>query len=134
MSPPFEDPRREKPHLLVVDDEPLVRELLVRRLQADGYRVSFVENAMQAFDLLNSAHSDVDCVVCDQVMPGPAGLFLLDYLASSRPSVGRVLYTGKDRPEVALAGGKHETVIKANDTPRLLVGAIERELRRVGRA
>ncbi|MFK7858567.1 MAG: transporter substrate-binding domain-containing protein [Granulosicoccus sp.] len=61
-------------NLLVVDDNLLVREMLVSLLQVDGWNVLQADSATSALSILHSA----DCValVTDQQMPGMTGLEL----------------------------------------------------------
>jgi len=71
--------------LLVVDDNPQNRDLLLRRLTGSGYRVEVAEDGAQALAKINQAHYDL--VLLDQVMPGMSGLDLLRLLrATHSPS------------------------------------------------
>jgi adenylate cyclase len=54
-------------HLLVVDDEPLNREMLMRRLKRMGFTTSGAENGLLALELI--AHETFDLVLMDIMMP-----------------------------------------------------------------
>ncbi|MEB3303246.1 MAG: response regulator, partial [Cyanobacteriota bacterium] len=56
-----------KPTLLVVDDEPAVRRVLVMRLQLAGYRVVCAEDGEQALELFHREQPDL--VVLDVMLP-----------------------------------------------------------------
>jgi two-component system, OmpR family, response regulator len=56
-------------HILVVDDDRDVRDVLVEILQNDNYRVSSVANGAWMRDFLETDDA-VDCVVIDTLMPG----------------------------------------------------------------
>ncbi|MFM7464942.1 MAG: response regulator transcription factor RpaB [Cyanobium sp.] len=56
-----------KPTVLVVDDEPAVRRVLVMRLQLAGYRVVCAEDGEQALELFHSEQPDL--VVLDVMLP-----------------------------------------------------------------
>src|SRR5207244_11981657 len=58
--------------LLVVDDEPAVREALRRALALEGYSVELAENGAQALRAIGAAEPDV--VVLDVLMPEVDGL------------------------------------------------------------
>jgi two-component system phosphate regulon response regulator OmpR len=60
--------------ILVVDDDPRVRDLLSRYLEGEGYKVGFVEHgdAMRR----HLANSPVDLVVLDLNLSGEDGLLL----------------------------------------------------------
>jgi len=71
--------------LLVVDDNPQNRDLLLRRLTGSGYLVEVAEDGAEALAKINRAHYDL--VLLDQVMPGMSGLDLLRLLrATHSPS------------------------------------------------
>jgi two-component system response regulator MprA len=58
--------------VLVVDDEPGVRETLSRALRLDGYEVSVADNGMTALDLVRTERPDA--IVIDVMMPRMDGL------------------------------------------------------------
>lgn len=60
-------------HLLVVDDDPRIRLMLVRYFEANGYQVSVAQNAMQLRQKLSNA---VDLVLLDLGLPDEDGLTL----------------------------------------------------------
>jgi len=64
----------ENPHLLVVDDDPGLRELLVEYLSGHGFRVAAVGDGA-AMDRYLEANS-IDLVVLDLMLPGEDGLAL----------------------------------------------------------
>jgi len=64
----------EDPHLLIVDDDERLRELLQRFLSANGYRVSAAADAAGARALMKSMAFDL--LILDVMMPGESGLDL----------------------------------------------------------
>ncbi len=62
--------------LLVVDDDPAIREFLKNRLTMEGYEVSDAENAEKALERLQE-HPDTDLILLDVIMPGASGFDLL---------------------------------------------------------
>jgi two-component system phosphate regulon response regulator OmpR len=58
-------------HLLIVDDDRRIRQLLKRFLQAEGYRVTSAESAEAAYDHLRGLHFDL--IILDVMMPGQNG-------------------------------------------------------------
>lgn len=67
-------PADDAPHILVVDDDRRIRELLKRYLTDNGYRVTAAENAAEARARL--AGLSFDLLVLDVMMPGESGLDL----------------------------------------------------------
>ena len=77
--------------VLVVDDEPSVRDLVCRVLHGEGYRTIEAAHGGEALELLESGSEAVDLVVTDVVMPGMDGRELGRRLAQLKPSLP-VLY------------------------------------------
>ncbi|MFL5963830.1 MAG: response regulator [Gaiellaceae bacterium] len=78
--------------ILVIDDEDVIRGLVVEILESVGYEVTSAESAERALTLLDKA--DFDLVVSDVVMPGLSGLELLEAVRARRASLPVVLVTG----------------------------------------
>ena len=68
----------EQPHILVVDDDKRLRELIGRFLGAEGFRVTMAVNAADARSKLKSLAFDL--LVLDIMMPGETGLQLTQSL------------------------------------------------------
>jgi PAS domain S-box-containing protein len=83
------------PTVLVVEDEPSVRELVVRILKVDGYRVLAAEDGQDAIRLLSSHPVPPDLVVTDVLMPRMNGRQLGDALREMHPWLP-VLYMSGD--------------------------------------
>jgi CheY-like chemotaxis protein len=71
--------------ILVVDDEPALRRLLVRQLEHRGYRVLQAGNGLEALETYRSAAPPVDLVLADVVMPGMNGMQLAAALLDLEP-------------------------------------------------
>lgn len=78
--------------ILVVDDEPVVRELTVELLRRSGYRPHGVPSARSALELLEQ--EPFDLVLSDVVMPGMTGVEFLYELRARRHDLAVVLMTG----------------------------------------
>ncbi len=77
--------------VLVVDDEPAVRQFSTDALEELGYRVLEADSAVAALALLD-AHPDVSLLFTDIVMPETNGKKLADMVRTRRPDI-RVLFT-----------------------------------------
>ncbi len=64
-----------KIRLLIVEDDPQVRELLLRTLEAQGYQCSTCGNGLEALRLLRRALPDL--LILDRILPGRDGLTVL---------------------------------------------------------
>ena len=69
-------------HLLVVDDDKRIRELLSRYLTGEGFRVTVASDADEARRKLQGL--DFDLIVMDVMMPGESGLQLTQSLRAIR--------------------------------------------------
>src|SRR3954471_2954376 len=68
--------------VLVVEDDPVVRALMVRTLSAKGYRTLEARDGIEALDQL-AAEPDIELVVTDIVMPRMNGVELAQQLVAS---------------------------------------------------
>jgi DNA-binding response OmpR family regulator len=80
--------------ILVVDDEPEVRQLLEHFLTDRGYEVRIAENGRQALAALDTFMADV--VLLDMHMPEMDGLETLKRLAIRSPSLPVIMVTVND--------------------------------------
>jgi|SRR5271170_6417724 DNA-binding NtrC family response regulator len=73
-------------HILVVDDDDDVRDVIVSILREYHYRVSSVSGGASMRDFLET-NDTVDCVILDAVMPGELSISLLAHLKERNNSV-----------------------------------------------
>ena len=72
------------PHILVVDDDQRIRELLQKYLQKQGFLVSAARDAAHARRLL--AGLEFDLIILDVMMPGENGLELTRWIRAQSPT------------------------------------------------
>jgi signal transduction histidine kinase/ActR/RegA family two-component response regulator len=89
--PQNRSPRARGERVLVVEDDPRVRELSAEALRGLGYRVEAAPDAAAAMAQLERG-GPVDLLFTDVVMPGATGRELADQVRTRFPTV-RVLYT-----------------------------------------
>jgi len=91
----------DAPHLLVVDDDRRIRDLLSRFLTSEGYRVTTADTAMDARGKLKSLSFDL--LVLDVMMPGENGF---DFAKSLRGTsdVPILMLTARDAAESRIKG------------------------------
>jgi len=80
--------------ILVVDDEPSVRDALDRALRMDGYRVQLASDGTEALDAL--AHTPPDAIVLDVLMPEPDGLEVCRRLRAAGDRTPVLMLTARD--------------------------------------
>lgn len=117
------------PHVLVVDDDHKIRDLLARFLFDEGFRVTTAENAANARAALRGLEFDV--ILLDVMMPGESGLDLARDLKAVRPTP-ICLLTARAETEQRIEGleaGVDDYVAKPFE-PRELVLRLRNILRR----
>jgi two-component system phosphate regulon response regulator OmpR len=91
----------EDPHLLVVDDDERLRQLLHRYLTSNGYRVTAAQDAADARSLMKSIAFDL--LVLDVMMPGESG-FELTKSVRTTSQVPILILTARGEAEDRIAG------------------------------
>lgn len=121
------------PHLLVVDDDTRIRDLLSRYLTSQSFRVTVAADAADARRKLEGLQFDL--IILDVMMPGESGLSLTEALYQDK-TTPVILLTAKAEAESRVAGleaGADDYLSKPFD-PRELVLRINNILRRNGGA
>jgi two-component system phosphate regulon response regulator OmpR len=123
----------DAPHILVVDDDTRLRELLRRYLIGEGFRVTTAADAAEARRRL--AGVAFDLMVLDVMMPGENGLELTEQIRRTH-DLPIVLLTARGAPEDRIAGFEHgaDDYLAKPFEPRELLLRIRTILRRRGAA
>jgi two-component system response regulator AtoC len=90
--------------ILIVDDDPGLRESLELVLAAEGYEVVGAQNADEALGQL--AHRPVDVVLCDLRMPGMSGMELLPELVRRLPGATVIMMSAYGSADLAIEAMK----------------------------
>jgi two-component system cell cycle sensor histidine kinase/response regulator CckA len=90
--------------LLVVEDDPRVRSITVRALQAHGYRVITAGSGEDAVAAAGGTDGQIDLVVTDVVMPGMSGREVVDALRLHRPGLRALFVSGYTQDAIAQRG------------------------------
>ncbi|MBL8645089.1 MAG: response regulator transcription factor [Rhodospirillaceae bacterium] len=118
------------PHILVVEDDRFVRELVEIYLSAEGYRVTAVTDGAEMRAAM--AQAPADLVIMDLKLPGEDGLTLTRYLRETQ-QVGIVILTTRNDAVDRVVGldcGADDYITKPFDQ-RELLARIRSVLRRV---
>ncbi|MAY66094.1 MAG: DNA-binding response regulator [Rhodospirillaceae bacterium] len=109
------------PHLLVVDDDGRLRDLLSRFLTENGFVVVTAADAAQARSRLT--HFDFDAVVLDLMMPGESGLeFARDLRTRSNIPILMLTAMAEIEDRISgLEGGADDYVVKPFEPRELLL-------------
>jgi DNA-binding NtrC family response regulator len=89
-------------NILVVDDDPVVRESCRRILQAEGHQVRICAGAAEA--LAELARQPCQLLVVDVIMPEFDGLNLIDHARRDSPDLPILVMSGYPTPEIIASG------------------------------
>ena len=98
-------PERKNPgRILVVEDEQLVREMLIEILQQADHAVTGAADGSMALELVEK--QEFDLVISDLHLPGINGMDLLDRVKASHPTLTFIVITGRPALDKAIQAMK----------------------------
>lgn len=110
--------------ILVVEDEPALREILIRTLKSGGYSVVEAERADKALEI--SRQSQIDLLLTDVRMPVMSGTELASAVRSREPGLRVVYISGRHDPRVSANG---DAFLLKPFKPLALLRTVEKALR-----
>ena len=119
-----------KQSILVIDDEPAIRDMLQIALDAAGFKVALAEDAKQAYPIIIDTPPDL--ILLDWMMPGTSGIELLRRLRRDEINVPVIMLTAKVEEASKISGldsGADDYIAKPF-SPRELVSRVKAILRR----
>jgi DNA-binding response OmpR family regulator len=123
-----------KPNVLVVDDEPIVVEVVGRYLRREGFAVTTASTGDEALAAATDSANPPDAIVLDIMLPGIDGLTLCRTLRQDRRvSAPIILLTARSEEADRIGGlgiGADDYVVKPF-SPGELVARVKAHLRRV---
>ena len=117
------EPRGTDQHVLYVDDDEVVGQMVQPLLQRAGYRVTLVNDGREAVKVFEASPAAFDIVVTDFNMPGLSGLDVAQAVLALRPGLPVVLSTGyitEDLLEHAQRMGVRQVMQKENSLEDLV--------------
>jgi len=125
MSQPVQD------HILVIDDEPVVRESLAVYLSDSGFKVDTARSGDEGLALFRNTHPDL--VICDLRMPLVDGLDVLKSINSESPETPVIVVSGQGSMNdvvTALRNGAVDYLFKPLIEMEVLEHSVRRALER----
>ena len=108
--------------ILVVEDDAVIRNLVVTALGYEGYRVLHASGGDEAMAIAESSHGNIDLLVTDARMPGMTGLELANHIVRRHPRLPVLVMSGFTEEKLAIEG-------RDRPVPLLLKPFTPRELR-----
>lgn len=116
-----------QPEILVVDDDPMSRDMLVLMMQSTDIRVVSAGDGLEAIDLIKArGEHSFEAIFTDVQMPRMGGLELLEWINVNAPTTATVVMTANQERELvsaSLRGGAVEFLDKPFDL-RAIIRAI----------
>ena len=88
--------------MLIVEDEPSLREIMVQTLRREQYVVEQAADYASALDKI--AGYDYDCILLDIMLPDGSGLQLLEELKRQRRQAGIIIISARDSLDDKIEG------------------------------
>jgi|YNPBryantNP2012_1023418.scaffolds.fasta_scaffold00734_2 putative two-component system response regulator len=111
--------------ILIVDDDPFIRDIIFKCLQAEGYVCATVPNAEAALEQLEQ--DSFALIISDIMMPGKSGIELLTAVRERYPDTAFIMVTAVDDRETAVKAlhlGAYGYVIKPFDMNEIIISVV----------
>jgi two-component system, cell cycle sensor histidine kinase and response regulator CckA len=132
---PKHDPRESKERsgaILVVDDEPVVRSLVKKLLEVEGYRVLDAAHSNAAKIVWEKSRDEIELLLVDCVMPeGMSGQELAEVFQTEKPELKVIFLSGYGLDVLSDTEGKGRLFLQkpfdADDLLNVVKSSLERE-------
>lgn len=107
--------------VLIIDDEPELRNLIKRLLELEGFSILTAGNSAEALEILNK--NEIDMVVSDVRLPDKSGLELLPIIKKQFPLIEVIILTAYGRIEDgvnAIKEGAFDYIVKGDEDNKLI--------------
>jgi two-component system phosphate regulon response regulator PhoB len=125
----------KKTHILIVEDESDIQQLVSYNLIRAGFNVSCADSGEEALECLR--REKIDCILLDLMLPGMNGLEVCSAIKKGKEQIGKgvpiIMLTAKGEEEDIVAGlenGADDYVTKPF-SPKVLIARIKSVLRRI---
>jgi DNA-binding NtrC family response regulator len=86
--------KKPGPLIFVVDDEPMIGEVVEAILVLEGYRIRVFQNPEEALQCLENGDDAPGLLLTDFVMPGLNGMELIEHAKKLHPHIKTILFSG----------------------------------------
>ncbi|MBI3403602.1 MAG: PAS domain-containing protein [Acidobacteria bacterium] len=107
--PPEPDPQRSKrgaETVMVVEDEPAVRNFVASALRNEGYRLVLAGSAEEAARVSAALDGPINLLLTDAIMPGKSGIELASAMVAARPGLPVIIMSGYTKETLSVSGLK----------------------------
>ncbi|MBC9177126.1 response regulator [Pseudoroseomonas ludipueritiae] len=100
----------QRPTILVVEDEPIVRMVTVAMLEDMGFRATEAANAAAVLAKVDPGEGALEAVLLDINIPGARGRDMVDEIRTIRPNLPVLIASGADTEELRQRFIQHQQV------------------------
>lgn len=111
--------------ILIVDDDPFIRDIIFKCLEAEGHECCTAENAEKALEYLSQ--SGFTLIISDMMMPGKSGIELLTIVREKYSDIAFIMVTAVDDRKTAVQAlqlGAYGYVIKPFGLNEIAIGVV----------
>lgn len=120
--------KNEKQTILIVDDEPFLRELLTEMLMSHGYVVEAAVNGLEAYEQYKKERGYA-MIISDMIMPVMSGLDLLKKIRQEGGEIPFIMLSGSYKVAEAveaIKSGASDYVLKSEDAEEAITIAMQK--------
>jgi PAS domain S-box-containing protein len=123
--------RRGHETLLIVEDEPSVRNLVASSLRQEGFHLLLAASAEEALSIVDTFEGPIDLLLTDAIMPGKSGIELAAFMTTRSPGLRIIIMSGYTEETLSIPGGNGAVnLLHKPFTPRQLRQRIRDALER----
>lgn len=114
---------RARKHILIVEDEKHIATIVKYNLEAEGYRVTLVDNGPTAIRLVQADHFAFDLMILDLMLPGMSGYAVCETIRDENIMMPILILSARSLPEDRARGfdcGANQYLNKPFDLDELL--------------
>jgi CheY-like chemotaxis protein len=118
-----QNPKGEREYVLIIDDDPEIRELAAEMLAEEGYKLILAGDGFEALDIYRKIGNQIGLVILDFFLPVLDGDAVFDELRTINPNINVVLSSGfaeQDKVSAMLAQGLGGFIPKPYTREKLL--------------
>lgn len=94
--------KSEMGNILVVDDEPIICQLIADMLKVSGYQVFAYESGEDAFNFYQNKYNTIDLVILDRMMPVYSGVELFQHMKKVNPEIRALLLSATEEEDTEI--------------------------------
>lgn len=121
-------------HILIIDDDDEIREILSYNIEKEGFEVSCAENGIKGLEVIRNSSSNIDLILLDVMMPDMDGIEVCDTIRRDKKFDNVIICfltaRNEDYSQIAGLDAGADDYISKPVKPKVLISRINALLRR----